>query len=487
MATRNQEVIGALEDLLTLTILDEGGPQSFRVRAYENAVRELGEVSEELAEMSESQLTKIDGVGKSTAKKIREYFTSGHIAKLETLRDKYPPEFVELSRIPGLGPKSLLFLRDELGVDTIDKLKEAIASETIRDLKGFGKKSEEKIAQALARTDSSGKNARRAIAEVLPLADHLVARLLAMPDVEKATYCGSLRRFRPTIADIDIVVVSGSADIVFDALLASDDLGEVLGRGETKMSALTQDGLQIDVRIVTLDQYGAAILYFTGSKAHNIKLRQRALAFGWTLNEYALSDVSSGDTIASRSEEDIYAALELEFVPPPMREDHGEVEAAATKLPRYLTAEQVSKELGPNLRELALIDLGSMEDAGREKNTQRAIEALEQASTHAVVNIWGTTTLDVDWHAVAKVSAASQTAIGIDARLEVLQPAADILRSIAKHGALFAVSVSDLGDLNESQIAHAVSLCQRGWLEADSVINTWPATRLAKWKDLREA
>ncbi len=339
MAGPNDELVALFRELVQLTTLDEGGPGSFRVRAYENAMHELKAHRGDLSALTEKELTKLDGIGKSTAKKIREFFERGSITKIEELRRKFPPAFVQLSGIPGLGPKTLLRLRDELGVHNVSDLRAAIESKSIRELKGLGEKSEQKLSRAIERMGLTGKDKRTPIADALPVAERLVAKLEAMPEVAAARYCGSLRRFRETIGDIDIVVASADAAPIMERFVSMPLVQEVIGHGDTKSSIVTTGGLQVDLRVVESGQFGAATLYFTGSKAHNIKLRQRAIERGWTLNEYALSDAATGKVIAAATERDIYDALGLPTIPEPMREDTGEIERAADgTLPPPVTA-----------------------------------------------------------------------------------------------------------------------------------------------------
>ncbi len=323
----NQQVIAMLDELVRLTILEEESPQSFKVRAYEKAKLGLEAHGDDITDLTQAQLTKIDGIGKATAAKIRELLDTGTVDKLERLRADYPPAFAELAKIPGLGPKTLKLVRAELGVEDLDGLRQAIADERLRELKGLGATSEAKIAKAIERLGLTGKDRRTPIAEALPLARRLVDDLLALPAVSKAAYCGSLRRMSETIGDIDITVASTKPAAVMEAVVAHPDVNEIVLSGDTKTSFLTATGLQVDVRVVAPSQYGAATLYFTGSKAHNIALRQRAMDRGWLLNEYGLLD---GDrVIASKTEKAIYEALDLPEIPAPMREATGEVEAAA--------------------------------------------------------------------------------------------------------------------------------------------------------------
>ncbi len=322
-----KELVELFRELTELLTLEEGGPATFRVRAYENATDALKSTREELAEMSISKLTKLEGIGKSTASKVREYFDTGRIARLEELREKYPAAFVALARIPGLGPKTLLRLRAELGVENLEDLKAAIDAKKIRELKGMGAKSEEKLAKAMERIGS--KQDRRPIASALPLAETLVEEIAALDGVKQVQYAGSLRRFRETIADIDVVVASTKPGPIMEFFVNMGRVSEVLVHGDTKSSVVTNVGIQVDLRVVRPEHYGAALLYFTGSKTHNIRLRGRALDQGTTLNEYGLVNIESEEVLASRTEADIYRALGLPFIAPQLREDVGEIDAAA--------------------------------------------------------------------------------------------------------------------------------------------------------------
>lgn len=328
MPDTKQDVLEMLRDLTELTLLEEGDPQSFRVRAYENATQAIATQANDLGRLSVKDLQKIRGIGKSTSEKIRELLDTGHVKKLELLRQKYPRELVKLLRLQGVGPKAVRRLQAELGVNSLEDLQRAIAEQRLRGLTGFGEKSEQKLAQAIARLEREGALDRTPISVALPHALRLVAELSQVPGVSHASYCGSLRRFSETVGDIDIVVAASDAAAVMQAVVELPAVERVLARGETKTSVVTSRGIQVDVRVVQPQQLGAALLYFTGSKSHNVKLRQRALSRGWTLNEYALSELSGGKIIASETEHEIYAALGLPYIWPELREDAGELEAA---------------------------------------------------------------------------------------------------------------------------------------------------------------
>jgi DNA polymerase (family 10) len=335
MADTKQDVLDMLRELAELTMLEEQNPQSFRVRAYESAAQAIAAQATDLGKLTVKELQKIEGIGKSTAEKIRELLESGKVERVEALRQKHPRSVVALLQIQGLGPKAVARLRSELGVQSLDLLRQALAENRLRDLRGFGPKSEDKLRQAVQRLDEQGALSRTPISIALPHAERIVKHLASVPGVAQVTYCGSLRRFAETIGDIDIVVVASAAEPVMIALTQMVLVERVLGRGERKTSVVTRRGMQVDLRVVEQHQLGAALLYFTGSKGHNIKLRMRALARGLTLNEYGLAELEGGKVVASESEADIYAALGLPWIPPVLREDAGEIEAAESgRLPR---------------------------------------------------------------------------------------------------------------------------------------------------------
>jgi DNA polymerase (family X) len=342
VADSKHDVLEMLHELAELTTLDEGDVQSFRVHAYESAARAVEAYTGDLAATSAAQLAKLEGIGKGTATKIREFLDTGRVQKLEELRAKHPASVVALLQLPGLGPKAVNRLRAELGVTSVDDLRRALAEQKLRGLRGFGEKSEEKLVAAMDRLAKQGGEGRTPISVALPLAERIVDRLRAIAGVSFAGYCGSLRRFSETIGDIDVVVASTDAAAVMESVVTMPVVAHVLVRGETKTSVVTRRGIQIDVRVVTAGQLGAAMLYFTGSKAHNVKLRQRALSRGLTLNEYALTEVATGRLVAAETEEAIYAALGLPFIPPVLREDAGEIEASERgALPRAIDPSRV--------------------------------------------------------------------------------------------------------------------------------------------------
>ncbi|WP_052667402.1 DNA polymerase/3'-5' exonuclease PolX [Nitriliruptor alkaliphilus] len=365
MARTNDEVARLLNELAVLTEIDESSPQAFRVRAYQNAARAVAGLSRDVAQMSASELADVRGLGKSTATKIREYVDTGTIGKLEQLRDKHPVGKRDLLKIPGLGPKGVELLSSELGVTDLDGLKAALADGRIAALPGMGEKTADNLREAVERSGLSSKEQRVPLVDALPIAERIVARLREVPGVVDAAYAGSARRYRDDVGDLDVLVASDDPDPVTEAFVSLPDVARTVGSGGTKTSIATHDGLGVDLRVVPPASFGAALVYFTGSKAHNIRLRQRALKRGWTLNEYALAELvdppddadaeaadepapaaRTGDVVAAATEEDIYAALGLAWVPPELREDDGEVELAETgDLPDLVTREAIRGDL----------------------------------------------------------------------------------------------------------------------------------------------
>ncbi|MEE8489112.1 MAG: DNA polymerase/3'-5' exonuclease PolX [Acidimicrobiia bacterium] len=343
MTTRS-DLIRMLVELTKLTALDEGSPQAFKVRAYENAIAGIEGHHGELSGLTKAELTEIKGVGNSTADKILELEATGKVAKLETLRDEYPPAFVALTKIPGLGPKTLKMLRSRLGIEDIESLQEAVDAEQLRELPGLGEKSEQKIAKAIDRLGLHGKDRRTPLVEVLGFANSLAQRIAEIEGVVEAVPCGSIRRFSETVGDVDIVVATTDPGLVGDVVLDYPEVSEVVGAGETKISFLTREGLQVDIRTVRPDQLGSALLYFTGSKAHNIALRQKAIDRGWLLSEYGLFE--DEELLVSETEGEIYEALGMQAVPPMLREGSGEVEAASNEgLPNLIERSDIKGDL----------------------------------------------------------------------------------------------------------------------------------------------
>ncbi|TNC23494.1 DNA polymerase/3'-5' exonuclease PolX [Amycolatopsis alkalitolerans] len=324
MPRANEEVEALLNeyaDLLSIT-----GGDGFKVRAYEKAARAVAGHQEDVSTLSAKQLRAISGVGSSIADKIAEYFAHGQVAVIEEARTRIPAGVRELTEIPTLGPKKAMLLYEQLGIASIDQLVDAIQHERLHGLKGFGPKTAENILHGVDLLRSSG--GRVLIDVAMELAEDIVAQLSTVDGVERCAYAGSLRRFRETIGDVDILAAAEDSGPVMAAFRALDLVAEVIASGEKKTSIRTAKGLQVDLRVVPLESWGAALQYFTGSQAHNIRTREMAVHAKLKLSEYGLFEVDSGELIVSRTEEEVYQRLGLPWIPPPLREDRGEVEAA---------------------------------------------------------------------------------------------------------------------------------------------------------------
>lgn len=325
----NADVAAAFEEMADLLELQDANP--FRVRAYRSAARTVLALGTDLRQaVAQGQdLTELPTIGKDLAGKIQDILQGGHTQLLDDLRRQLPPGLPQLLRVPGLGPKRVRHLYDQLGVRTLEDLAQVAQAGRIRTLPGFGEKTEAHILAAVK--DLVPQTRRVPWAEVQPIADALVVHLQHVPGVEQVVVAGSFRRRKETVGDLDLLVTGGPAEAVMAALVAFPGVAQVLARGPTKTSVRLTSGLQVDLRLVEADSYGAALAYFTGSKAHNVKVRRLAIERGLKLNEYGVFD---GDRkVAGRTEEEVYAAVGLAWIPPEEREDHGEVEAALLQGP----------------------------------------------------------------------------------------------------------------------------------------------------------
>ncbi|WP_089107148.1 DNA polymerase/3'-5' exonuclease PolX [Streptomyces hyaluromycini] len=342
MARTNDEVAALLQeyaDLISIT-----GGDAFRARVYEKAARSVGGHHADVSTLDLKGLQEIPNVGKSIAQKVREYFDSGGVAAVEELRAKIPDGVRRLTAIPTLGPKKAMAVYQELGVSSVQELADAIHDERLRDLKGFGPKTEENILHGIELLRSSGVRVQIDVA--MELAEDIVGALSAVTGCERCTYAGSLRRMRETIGDIDILAAATKPLPLMRAFTALPYVTEVIGQGEKKTSVRTSRGLSVDLRVVPPDSWGAALQYFTGSKAHNIRTREIAVHQKLKLSEYGLFDVESGEKIVSGTEEEVYARLGLPWIPPTLREDRGEVEAGLRgALPELVTEADLRGDL----------------------------------------------------------------------------------------------------------------------------------------------
>jgi DNA polymerase (family 10) len=347
MPRPNDEVaalLGEYAELISIT-----GGDAFRARSYERAARAIKGFPADMDTLAPGELRQIPGVGKSVADKVAEYFSTGSIAAVEEIRARIPPGVREMIAIPALGPARAMQLHAELGIGSVAELAEAVKKGLLRDLKGFGPKSEERILRGIELLAQTGE--RVLLSTGLEVAEQTVAALSQVSGCVRCTYAGSARRMRETVGDIDILATianpeAGAGAPVMSAFTALPDVAEVIASGPTKTTIRTARGLQVDLRVVPEDSWGAALQYFTGSQAHNVRVREIAVRLGLRLSEYGLFRVDTGERIAARTEEEIYRALGMEWIPPTLREDGGEVEAALRgELPRLVTEQDLRGDL----------------------------------------------------------------------------------------------------------------------------------------------
>jgi len=321
---KNELVARILYEIADLLDLDG---VAFKPRAYRRAaevVESLGEPIEDL--VASGRHAELPGVGEAIAKKIAEIVETGHLAYHDELRAKLPIDLYALTRVEGVGPKTAKLLYETLGVRSLADLEAAARDGKVRTVKGLGEKIEEKILRGLAET--RGVEGRMLLGLALPLAESLIAQLQETGLFERLEYAGSLRRGRETIGDLDLLAISQDPARAADAFVGLPDVAEILAHGEAKSSVRLGNRMQIDLRIVPAESFGAALQYFTGSKAHNIALRKLAVAKGWKLNEYGLYDAADR-SLAGEDEDGVYRALGLDPIPPALREAAGEIELAA--------------------------------------------------------------------------------------------------------------------------------------------------------------
>lgn len=339
-----EDVVELFESIAHL--LELKGENVFKVRAYTNAARALETFSGDFeAVIAEERLAEVAGVGKALEEKIIEFVRTGRLPYYETLKAEFPEGLFEMFELQGLGPKKIKLLWEQLGVTSVEELESACNDGRVAKLKGFGAKSAANILSAIEARKKYAGSFR--FGDIASEAEHLLQQLKNIPGVLHAAIAGSYRRRKETVHDLDFLVASRSSAAVSDFFVTHASVESVLARGETKSSVRLRSGIQADLRVVSPSQYPSALNYFTGSKEHNIALRSRALARGWTLNEYRLapdekSKMSPEPIPPIYSEEDLYRALDLDYIEPELREDRGELEAAAEhRLPRLVKLENL--------------------------------------------------------------------------------------------------------------------------------------------------
>src|SRR3954454_19500588 len=372
---RNAEIALHFDELADLYELD--GAIVHRVVAYRNAAKAIREATASIEEMSHAgTVTQLPGIGKTIAEKIATLLETGTIPSAEKLKAKYPPGLVEVTRLPGFGPKKARKLFDELGVKSLDDLRAAVEQERLRDVPGFGVKAEENVRQALEAGLDERTKPRLILSHALQVADALLQAIREHPSVERVELAGSARRWADTCKDLDFVATARDPEALADAFAALPLIGEVQTKAAAGVKAVTHNGLPLDLRIVPPENFGNLLQHFTGSGKHNEALRTEAVKRGFHVSEYGVIDDSTGTTHACATEEEVYELLGMQYVPPELRENRGELKAArAGELPELI-------ELGDIRGELHCHSVAS---DGRNTIEQMAMAAIERGYEYLAI------------------------------------------------------------------------------------------------------
>lgn len=568
MARANERVEALLQEYADLLAISGGDP--FRVRTYEKAARSVGGYGADVAALDKQGMMKIPNVGQSTADKILEFLSAGRVEAIEKLRAQIPASVRELMSIPTLGPKKAMVLFRDLRISSVEELADAIHDGRLDGLRGFGPKTVENIVHGIELLQSGGGRVLLGVAT--DLAEEIVAELSAIRGCAKCTYAGSLRRMAEMVGDIDILVASEEPGPVMKAVRGLSNAQEVLGSGETKTSIRTTKGLQVDVRVIPPSVWGAALQYFTGSKAHNIKVRERAVRRRLKLSEYGLFDADTDELIVSRTEEEVYERLGLPWIPPTLREDRGEIEAAARgELPALVEQKDIRGDLhthtdltdglatleqmleamsasryayyavtdhAPNLYmqrmtdekmlaqrerlrklqakypkttllhgtelnidpdggvdwpaqfldrfDLCVASVHSHFNQSKDEMTRRIVRACENPHVNIIGHptgrqIGGRAPVEFDLDEVFAAAARTGTALEINSFPDRLDLRDEHVMWAKRHGARFAVDTDSHSTVHLPFMRYGVGTAQRGWLEKEDVVNTWPLGKLRRF------
>ncbi len=361
---------------LMADLLELEGAVAYRVLAYRRAAKTLRETPESVVRLSEQgRLVELPGVGDTISDKVGELISTGSIAALDKLVAASPPGVVPLMRVPGVGPKTAKRVFAELGVETADDVLQAARDGRIRDLSGMGEKTEQAILAGLE-SPRAEKRDRISVARLRPFAERVVAELRALPGVAECEIAGSLRRYAETAKDIDLVLASDDPGTVADGFAALDWVAEVESRGDTKVTCIANDGTRVELRMVEPQLFGNLLQHLSGSKDHNVALREAAVKAGLKVSEYGIEELATGEVLRSRDEAEVYRRLGMDWVPPELRENRGEIEAArAHRLPELIALDQIRG------------DLHAHTDWSDGKSTLEEMVAAAQAKGYAYLNI----------------------------------------------------------------------------------------------------
>ncbi|HEX9899614.1 MAG TPA: helix-hairpin-helix domain-containing protein, partial [Candidatus Methylomirabilis sp.] len=340
---RNVEIADLFNEIADFLEVKDENP--FRIRAYRRVAQALEGLSEDIAAIAaRNALQDVPGIGKDLAGKIQEYLTAGKIEYLEGLRKEIPAGVIDLMGIHGVGPKTAKLLYEQVGVDSVEKLEELAKAHTLAGLPGIKAKTEENILKGIA-VWRSGRE-RMPLGTALVLAEAILGELRKLREVNQISLAGSLRRMKETVKDIDILITSKNPARIMGVFAGLPNVAEVLAHGETKSSVRLRENIQVDLRVVEPECFGAALQYFTGSKQHNIRVRELAQRKGLKVSEYGVFNDETNRRVAGKTEEAVYGAIGLPFIPPELREDSGEIEAALEeRLPNLVSLEDIRGDL----------------------------------------------------------------------------------------------------------------------------------------------
>ncbi len=343
----NAQIAAAFDELGDLYELD--GAVSYRVIAYRTAAKAVRESSVSVAQMArEGRVTEVNGIGKTLEEKIHALDETGDIPTAKKLRDKFPSGLISVMHLPGFGPKRARRLYDELGVDSLDALRAAAEEQKIRTLRGFGAKVEEQLLKTLAESPEGGPAPRILLSRAESIAEQIVGALRSHPSAEQVEVAGSLRRKADSVKDLDIIATAKDPAALAAALGELPLIESVQSAGEAGARVMTHAGMKVDLKVVEPDQFGNVLQHFTGSKAHNVALREAVVRRGLHVSEYGILDDATGETTRCATEEEVYERLGLAWIPPELREGRGELEAAlpgGPGLPQLITAEDIRGDL----------------------------------------------------------------------------------------------------------------------------------------------
>ena len=573
----NREIADTFETIADLLAIK--GENVFRINSYRNASETIRQLPRDIyAIYQEGTLTELDDIGKTIAAKIEEMLTTGKLEFFERLTAEVPLSLAEMVQINGLGPKKIKRFWDELSIVSVSDLEIAAREGKLRNLSGMGAKSEQKILDGIKAL--SRRTDRISIGQALPIAIEILEDLLTLPQALKGDLAGSLRRRRATIGDIDILIAAEDSAPIMDTFVNREDVARILGHGSTKSSVELVQGLQVDVRVLIPERYGTALSYFTGSQQHNIRLRELALKQGLSLNEHAFTATDGSEhEILCDTEEKLYETLGLPWIPPELREDRGEIEAAQQgSLPNLiqqsdirsdlhmhttwsdgrfsiremaehakamgyshivitdhsqlsaiangLTAEQLLEQqaevravdaaMGDNFRVLHGVEMDIRADGSmdlpdkclaqldfviaslhfslrqpREQITERVLNAIKNPHVDMIGHLRGRKIpdrepADLDFDRVFEAAKEYDTVLEINAnpaRLDIDDPLA---RRAQEMGIKLAINTDSHHTDSFELIHYGVTTARRGWIESDTVINTWSTERFLAWLSERD-